>query len=30
MSTMRFDEWQNSDGETVLTKDNILTVLGVS
>ena len=30
MSTMRFDEWQTSDGETVLTKDNILWVLGVS
>ena len=30
MSTFQFDEWENSYGEPILTKDNILEILGVS
>lgn len=29
MSTMRFDEWENSDGEAVLTEANAAGFFGV-
>ena len=30
MSTFQFDEWENSDGEPVATKDNAAALFGVA